>query len=268
MNIAVVLNVHENSPVVFDTLESILKYATQKVLVIVDGAGWDQLASVPMPAYKLEGFYHACNRAPYRNVALGLKKAWELWSNEVDWICYAEYDCLFGSGEFKRYLEAANRSDIWCLGNDFRVSNIKFPLIEAMLKEKIKYTGYLLGCCVFYHRNFFKKLAEVNFFERFLYLTNEFSQGFFPGYEEQGGYDLSEHLYPTLAAHYGGKIAQLANWSERTNKWSGYYDKFLCRFRPDLIENFDNYKGASILHPLKDYSNPIREYHREKRKNG
>lgn len=267
MKIAAILNIHEDSPLVTDTINSIKRWATDSVLVIVDGASWNKLSSVSLPAYKLEGFYHEHNRAPYRNVALAFKNAWDLWKMEVDWYCYLEYDCLFGSDEFKNYLEMADKSGAWCIGNDYREGKFKFPLLEAAFGCKFNYSLYLLGCCVFYKSIFLKKLSEYDFFNRFLNLTNMFSKGFFPGYEEQGGYDLSEHLYPTLAAHLGGRIAQLASWSEPDQRWAGEYKKFTFRFRPEIDPNKEVwYETASILHPLKNFSSPIREYHRNKRK--
>jgi len=264
MKIATILNTHENSDVFHDTLDSICTWMSNDVLVLVDGVNWQQFAAEDLPVYKLEGLRHGCNKAPYRNVALGLKEASNLWP-EADWYCYMEYDCLVGSSAIKNDLKLAEKEGIWCLGNDYRISNIKFQLLECMLKTKFRESHYLLGCCVFFKNTFIQKLLEINFFERFLYLTNEFSQGFFPQYESQGGYDISEHLYPTLAVHYGGKIGQLANWSETHQKWTGQFEKYPLRFRPDLEEDYQN---ACLMHPLKTYDNPIREYYRKRRQNG
>ena len=267
MNIATVLNVHDDTDCVVDTIESIQKYVGERILVVVDGASWEKWGkNLQISAYKLEGFWHGCNRAPYRNMALGMKQAWQLWGQEIDWICYTEYDCLFGSDEFKEYLKKSAELGAWCVGNDFRQSNLKFPLLERMLKAEFNFSAYLLGCCVFYKSDFIRKLVEIDFFNRFLYLTNEFSKGFFPGYEEQGGYDLSEHLYPTLATHLGGKVAQLAVWSEASGAWAGEYKKFPFRFRPELEISENLHEFASILHPVKNYNNAIRIYHRRKRK--
>lgn len=262
MKIATILNTHENNNVFHDTLDSILTWMSEDVLVMVDGISWDQFSKCDLPVYKLQGLNHGCNRSPYRNVALGLKNAWNLWQDSVDWYCYIEYDCLIGSNEFIKDLAVADKLGYWCLGNDYVIGDIKFPLLETMLKVKLEKSHYLLGCCVFYKNSFIKKLVEIDFFEKFLYFTNEFSQGFFPGYAEQGGYDISEHLYPTLAIHYGGKVGQLAGWSEPYQKWFGNYKKYPLRFRPDLEES-DN--EMCIAHPIKEYDNPIRLYHRKKR---
>ena len=266
MKIATILNTHENSRVVHDTLDSVQKWMTEDVLMVVDGAGWKELESVNMPCYKLEGFHHEHNRGPYRNVTLALKEANTLWS-DMDWYCYLEYDCLVGSDAFLRELQIAQKMGVWAIGNDHRLGGYQFELLESMLKTEIYGSHYLLGCCVFYSGEFIRKLAEINFFERFLYLTNDFSGGYFPGYEAQGGYDLAEHLYPSLAAHFGGKVSQFASWTTADGAWHGAYQKFPLRFRPDLHPEVENFSEACLMHPLKDYDHPIRKFHREKRKN-
>jgi len=261
MKIAAILNVHDDSPIVFDTLESIRRWMTHDVLVICDGAGWHKLEKVKLPVHKLEGLYHACNRAPYRNIVLALKHAGTIFP-DADWYCYMEYDCLVASSGFGPYLQAAEKEKIWCLGNDYRTGNIQFPLLESIFETNFLFSHYLLGACVFHHRDFVKKLFEIDFFDKFLFYTNDFSKGFFPGYEEQGGYDFGEHLFPTLAAHYGGVVNELAKFTEADQKWHGYHEQFPIRFRPDIDVN---YKKASILHPIKDFLNPIRIYHRKLR---
>src|SRR5690606_34482325 len=101
--------------------------------------------------------------------------------------------------------------DEWCVGIDERTSFEELPLLEAFMKTNFKEIKYLLGCCVFHNGEFIRHLADLDFFERFLFLTNPFSKGFFPGF---AGYDFGEHLYPTLASHFGGKIKSLAHWQD------------------------------------------------------
>ena len=158
----------------------------------------------------------------------------------------------------------AERTGYTCLGTNHRANKMDLPFLEMIMKEKIKTTpNYLLGCCVFYRGDFINKLHE--FFERFLYYTNEFKNGFFPDYEDQGGYDFAEHLMPTLAVHHGGKVGGFSRWGDSEQAWiEGYYRKYPIRFRPDLTIE-ENYPEATILHPVKKYDDPIREYHREKR---
>jgi len=261
MNLALLLNVHENSQVVTDTLESIFTYATKDVLVLVDGASWSQFNGFDFPVSLMCGFKHGCPKSPYRNVALGLKMLAETW-NDADWYCYCEYDCLFTSDRFKKNLEAAQKMGIWMLGNDGHVDDKQMPLIESMLGGKFKSYYYLLGCCQFFSREFIQKLTEINFFDRLLGLTNQFTEGYMPGYN---GYDLSEHMYPSLCRHFGGNVGVFASYDEM-GRWHGHYKYFPIRWRPEIDPESENFPESSIIHPLKKYDHPIRKHHRELRK--
>jgi hypothetical protein len=260
MKIAVLLSAHQDTEIVLDTIESIKKYVSDDILLICDGARWSSWGEkAPLPVYKMSGFFHNYSRAPYRNITFGLYHVLKLFK-EIDWVCYTEYDTVFASDAFKEDLEEAAKEGVWCLGNDVRSGDFKFPLLENMIKSKISGSRYLLGCCVFYHIDFLRKLEELNFFEKFLYLTNDFTKGFFPGYEEQWGYDLAEHLYPTLAHHYGGGVRGMACWSG--NRWTGS-ERFKMRWKPEIEEDC---LSASIFHPLKAYDNSIRLRLREQRR--
>jgi hypothetical protein len=264
MSIAVILNTHENSPVFFDTLESILYYLTEDVLVVVDGLAWSKFENLEIPVRKLSGFSHGKPSAPYRNVALGLLRAWETWGESKKWYCYLEYDCLVGSSEIKNHLSQAEELGFWLLGNDLREEDKKLPFIESLLKETIA-IKYFLGCCLFFNCQFLKKLAENNFFEKFLSFSN--FQDMPIDLIDQSGkkhmvYDLSEFLYPSLAVHYGGKIQELACWRE--SEWTGNSVFYPMRFQPELNLN-DPYMFSCVMHPLKDFANPLRHYHRGKR---
>jgi hypothetical protein len=171
-----------------------------------------------------------------------------------------EYDVLFASDRFRKNLEIADKKDVWMLGNDGHVDDKQLPLIESLVGSKFRSTYYLLGCCQFFSWKFLAKLQEIDFFERFLFLTNQFSPGVFPAY---GGYDISEHLYPTLCRHFGGAVGVFATWDR--GKWHGAYRHFPMRWRPELDPETENFAEASILHPLKNYNHPIRAYHRERR---
>lgn len=264
MKIATVLNAHGNTELVLDTLDSINCFVGRNTLVVVDGAHWESWGKdVKLPAYKVEGFRHAFNRAPYRNLTLGLNTLTRLFGLDLDWYCYCEYDVLFTSDSFKKELEQASKENVWCIGNDHRVAEFKFPFLERIIGEKIGPSHYLLGCCVFYSGKFLRKLHELNFFEKFLFCTNEFNQGFFPGYEEQGGYDFGEHLYPTLAAHYGGQIREFARWNNVFEQWQGKFQQYPMRWRPELTFD-DNDVNVSIMHPVKRDTD-LRWFHRAKR---
>lgn len=155
MNLALLLNAHENNPLLKDTLDSICVHATKDVLVIVDGVAWSQFEGFDYPVNLMCGFKHGCPKSPYRNVALGLKMLADRWPN-ADWYCYTEYDVLFTSNRFMNNLKKADEMGVWMLGNDGHIDNKEMPLIEAML-GKFKSYYYMLGACQFYSREFMQK---------------------------------------------------------------------------------------------------------------
>jgi hypothetical protein len=262
MELALAVSAHPERPdLIRDTVDSILCHATDKILVAVDGVGWHRYKHLPLPAAKLETFPYGHPRAPYRNVALTLSTLADTWP-AADWYCYCDYDVLFGSDRFKRNLELADRMGVWMLGNDGHIAEEPLPLIASLVGEPLRGSYYLLGCLHFFHRAFMAKLKEINFFERFLSLTSGFDKGYFPFY---GGYDLSEHLYPTLCRHFGGNVGVFASW-DREGKWHGAYHHFPLRWKPELDPDTENFPVASIMHPVKALDHPIRVHHREKRK--
>lgn len=261
MNIACVLNVHGDTELVLDTIDALRRWVTNDILVVVDGAKWDSWGKdVVLPAYKMCGSPQKHSRSPCRNVALGLKHAWELWGEKVDWICYTEYDVLFTSDRFVKNLETAEKNDIWMLGNDGRVEHFSIPLLES-LAGPMKTSYYLLGCCQFFHKKFLLKLDEMKFYDKFLHMLSGFTSQI-PGYT---GYDISEHIYPSLARHLGGNIGVFASWDG--SKWHGSYEIFPMRWKPELNPETENFTNASIMHPLKKFTHPIRVTHRERRRN-
>lgn len=263
MKIAITLNAHENTEVVSDCIHAIQKYVTNDIAVIIDGAHWENWGKdADLPAHKIHGFVHNYPKAPYRNLAYGLLETYQLFP-DADWYCYSEYDVLFVSDGFKTDLEEAEKENVWCVGNDLRDYCFNLPYFEKIIGKEISEYKYLLGCCVFYHSKLIKKMVQENFFNKFLEATNEFEKGFFPGYEEQYGYDFGETLFPTMAHYYGGKVAQFANWNQDFNHWTGNFKKYPMRWKPALDWE-DNFYENSILHPIKADSE-LRVFHQEKR---
>lgn len=261
MKITAIINTHGNPEVTHDTVESVKHYMTDDILMLVEGSAWDVFNTDDAQVALLKGFNHSYYKAPYRNVALSLLAASQHWPN-ADWFCYMEYDCLIGSKSFKDDLLVADKSNIWCIGNDFRDNQKeKMPLVEAMLQEKFDEIFYMLGACVFLNSRFMKRATELKFFERFLYYTNDFTNDFFPEYS---GWDITEHLLPTLAKHWGGEVQQFARWSKPLNCWAdGNYEKYPIRWRPDLEEQ--ECISAAIMHPIKEFGHPVRVSQRLKR---
>jgi hypothetical protein len=259
MQIAAVLHVHENTELVLDTLDALRTWVTKDVLVVVDGKYWRRWGrKIELPAYKLEGFKHGHFVASYRNHVLGMMHAAKLWP-DADWYLHTEYDTLFASDSFKQDLEESEKDGAWCVGMTHQKDSFRLLLLEALLNTSINDYHYLIGCCHFYKSDLIKKMVELNFFNRFLNLTNGFSIGRFPGFEK---YCLMEYLFPTLAALWGGKVKELAHWTEHFG--GGEYKKYPVRFRPELTWK-ENFPQASIFHPLKELNAPIRQYHQRKR---
>ena len=264
MRVAVVLSAHENSPVYRDALESVMKYLSEDVAVLVDGFGWRQFDNEK--AERIEGFRHGKSSAPVRNMALGMMGAWERWGASADWYCYMEYDCLVGSGEVKDHLRMADERGYWLLGNDLRRVDRSMPMLDRLAGGRVN-LHYLLGCCLFFAREFMLKLEEKDIFRRLLEQTN-----FFPcemPTEDGTGksfpvHDPSEFIYPSLAVHYGGVVEQFACFNE-DGSWTGNFHHYPMRYRPDLTGS-DPFRQACIMHPLKDFDNPVREHHRKLRK--
>lgn len=261
MKILTILNVHDQVDSALDTLQSVIQYVGNDILILVDGCSWESWKDVAVPAYKIKGFNHGVSKSPYRNVALALLFASEK-IKDYDWICYMEYDVLFASSKFRYSLKKAEEMNVWMLGCDGHVDDKRMPLIESLVGGKLTSCYYMLGCCQFYHKKFINKLVDINFFERFLSLTNEFPSGHFPNYD---GYDISEHLYPTLVRHFGGNIGVFSTWDREKKRWHGSYETYPVRWKPEIDPEKENFPQASILHPLKDYEHPIREIHRKVR---
>ena len=264
MKISTLLNA--NCPeIAIDTLESIITFIGKDNIVCVDSAFWDKFKNLSIPAYKLKGFYHNYPKAPYKNVALGLKTLYETFPDS-DWFLYLEQDCLITSNEFIKNLRHADYQDVWMLGSNGKQekTKIKLPLIEAIIKEEISTCHKMLGSCMFFCKEFLERLDEINFFEKLINISATFTKGYFPQYT---GYDLSEHLYPTLATHWGGDIGSFSSWDETKKEWSGNYRKFPIRWKPELNFEKENFKEISIAHPIKTIDSEIRKYHKIKRKN-
>ena len=259
MDVAAILNVHANPELVFDTLDSIMHYMTRDVLVVIDGTSteFDFLA---LPVAKIRGFPHGLRKAPYRNVALGLKFLAETYP-KASWYCYIEYDCLVASDHFRQSLEQADRKDVWMMGNDGRVETVDIPFVTSILGRTLTNHYYLLGCCQFMSNRFIGRLVEIDFFDKFLACTSDMPTGELLGY---AGYDVSEHLYPSLARHFGGNIGVFATFSP--DRWHGNYQVYPMRFWPELNPATENFPEASIMHPIKELDSPIRVHHREKRR--
>lgn len=242
------MNVHNNPELVLDTLDSISTFMTSDILVVIDGTS-HHFDNIKLPVHTLKGFNHNHKRSPYRNIALGLKNLFTLFPDKT-WYAYMEADCLVTSERFRYNLEMAEKQKIWMLGNDGRVElDLNLSFLESLLGDSLKkHSYYLLGCCQFFHRDFLQKIHD--FFDTLLNATAGFNPGEIPWYN---GYDISEHLYPTLARYFGGNIGVFATYA--VDQWHGSHKVFPIRFRPEIEEI---YPETSIIHPIKNHISPIR----------
>lgn len=263
MQISVLINAHENSPTLSDTIDSIKFNLSKNILLNIDGGSKDIFNYKDV--YKIEGFIHNNKTSPYRNLALGLWKLYQTWQDS-DWYMYSEPDCLFCSNEILKKLE---NNKNWILGNSLKIEKIKdkfnngnFTFLEKLIgKSPKEEMFYLLGCCLFFNSIFIKKLVDIDFFNRFIFYTNNFHEGKYPGYN---GSDISEHLYSTLAYNLGGTIDELANLNKKylNNECIKYY----MRRSPDAdVIDFNYCKKSYIIHPVKSENNIIRIYHKQRR---
>jgi hypothetical protein len=266
--IVAILNIHGYPRVVLDTIDSIRTHMTNNILLVSDGAAWENLSKISWGTIIVKGFYHNYNRSPYKNVILGFKEATEKWE-KADWYVYIEYDCLVVSDSFLSDLDSS-----WCLANDYRDKSHRFtsyclPVLNEITGVSIDCSQYVLGCCVFYSGKFIRTLRNTDFFSKFIKRTAEFEKGWFPDYK---GYAFEETLLPSLVTHFGGTIKQLAAWKGSADKilhpdmsrWNGRGDKYPMRFRPE-IQPSEVHPNATIIHPVKEYNSPIREHYRETR---
>jgi hypothetical protein len=256
VKIATVISAHAFPEIVKDTIDAVKFNMTDKILVVVDKAGWKIFENEDMN--KICGLYHNHHCSNYKNYIFGIKSLYEMYP-DCDWYCWLEYDVLITSPWFKRDLELAHKKGVWMLGCDLREYPFEFTLLQNILKEgTIKTSRYLLGCCHFIHRDFLDKLYPTGFFDRFAEATKKFEQGYFPNYER---YAFEEEVLPTIVHHFDGKIQELSCWNEDNNEWRGS-SMYPVRFRPE-IDPGELSATASIIHPVKELKHPIRVHYRK-----
>ena len=140
MKISVLLNCHGDEDLVKDTIDSVKKYVTNDILVLIDGCNWaDWGVSVDLGVEKISGLYHGKSKSPYKNLTYGLSKIYEKYPDS-DWFCYIEPDVLFTSSSFKDDLK-----DCWCIGADLRHYKYELPFFVNMTRFEFKHYCYLLA---------------------------------------------------------------------------------------------------------------------------
>jgi len=265
VKLSIVLHAHKDAEIVQDTIDSYEKYGTENILVAVDGVSPEWASKISKPhfiGFRNQTYLLGKSHSSYRNFTLGMMKLFKQFP-DCDWYCSSEYDVIFGSDAFKKELNTVPKQT-WCVGFNFKRTKMNLPLFEAITKKPMPIQNYLIGCCMFFKREFIEKMYNENVFHNILNYTNGFDHGSFPGYSEQGGYDFTECLFPTLVGYMGGGIRNLSDWNSKHKLWRGNHVTYPVRW-PELV-TIQEGKEASILHPCKNYDDPIRIYHREKRR--
>ena len=245
MKIAAVVHGFKAPEVLFDTVDSIEFWMTDKIQVLIDGANWEAFENYPTSYQVIKGLVHGYHKSPYRNQLFGLQTLYERYPDE-DFYCWIEYDCLVMSDWFKQDLQRG-----WCYGTNHRKGEWKWdtPLLTNILDEPIKEKHYFIGNIMFFANAFLFKLKAINFFNQLIDVTTEVEKGEFPGYD---GYSFEEELLPSIAnLWYPGSVVPLAPW-----------ERYACRWKPSLkVEELP--ATSTIAHPIKDYNDPIRKYYRK-----
>lgn len=262
MKIAVFMVACHEAEVLLDTIESIRTFITEDIVVVIDEIAWPRYAKLKVP-FKLEkGFFHNTNKAPYKNMCLSLMKAKEYYP-DADWYWYLEPDVLIVNENYKSEIERFNHC--WLIGCDHRHDNkCNLSLLSEVTGiPALNIDHTVLGCCQILKNEFVQKLSKLDFFNKFLEVTKEFQGGYFPGYTY---YAFEETLFATLAVWMGKHVASLSSYEPLSSvqRGRGDYKKYVIRFGVDLSPR-DIYPCTSIIHPIKRFNDPIRNYFRDAR---
>lgn len=261
MEITVLINAHGHPDVVADTVASINHYLTPQVYVVADGGNLGAFHGFPA-APLIPGLVHLHHKAPYRNMLLGMSMVADL-HPATDWLIYMDYDCLVASKGLRNDLARWDAEGVWLFGADHRRDQkCDLSFAEAVLKTPLPTKQYLLGAMMGFHKTFLARLREMDFWNRMLTRTNDFQQGFFPNYKD---WDVSEHLYPSVAASLGGRVIGVSAYDVPVRLWRGNFQRYPVRWQPEIAPD-EVLPPASVIHPVKSMDNPIRVYARMRRR--
>jgi len=258
MQIASILNVHNNPELVRDTIDAQRVWVTDRILLIVDAKGWEMFQDFTHPDTVIKrGVHHGAPRSPYKNVGIGLLEAYRLWPDS-DWFCYSEFDTLFISDSFKEDLERASKSTAIFLGHYPKLKHggedhwLVRELMEKEYGEPACWKS--IGCLMFYSKFCMQQFVETNFITRMLDRTSSYQGSHLPDFYD---YAVEEIIFPSAASLFGD-VKALAGYGAPP-------DRYLIKYGYDLHQA-EVRDEASVLHPIKDYNHPIRLHFREARK--
>lgn len=247
---------HNNPALTFDTVDSVQFWVSPDVMVLVDAAGWQNFHQVPAPCPLVKGLLHGQPKSPYRNVAFGLLELSKRFP-DAQWYVYVEQDCLFGNAAFKEDL--AKNPGKWFAGTNLRgPRQWKLPKLNEIVGGEIEEEVYVLGCVMFFHRNFVNQLKKDEVIDRLIQQTESLPTGVFPGFT---GYAFEEQLFASLANYYKkNSVLGLSHEDRRSPRHN--WLKYVVRWQPDIEAN-EVSPGASIIHPSKNPYSTIRCHYRK-----
>lgn len=244
MIISTVVQAHKNPSFVNQNIKMVKKNVGQNVICMIDSANWKEFENEKMECETLCGYYHNDKRNPYKNFAHGMNQLYKRFP-ESEWFCNSEFDVFFKNDNFKEDLERFRKEhNAGLVGFNLRIAPFDCPFINSLFKRKFDVGYYLIGCCMFFHKSYMNKLINVNFFERFLNYTAPFTSSYLPCEE----YDISEHLYPSLAASLNEPVMSFEN-AESSVFGKG---KYFVRFKPEVTKEVVDDDKYSIIHPYKN----------------
>lgn len=246
MQIATLINTHADPELTQDTADSVATWMTDKIMVLVDGAGWHHFANLSFPYPLHKGLTHGRSRSPHRNAMVGIEELYKRHPN-MDWYCYFESDCLCVSDKFKEDLRQNRGKFIG--GLEYRINGEwSLPLLDQIVDSKVRWSYHLLGAVMFMSKRFVERIVKARIPSRLVAATDKFPSDFFPDFH---GYAFEEELFPSLAHYFlPESVFSLGNWSRYNIRW-----------QPEIAPE-ETTPSASIIHPLKSYDHPVRQHYR------
>lgn len=251
MDLVFIINVHDNSQTVRDTIDAVKLWGSDDIVLSVDGLAWSKFSEFNYRnVIPLRGVDHGINRSPYKNMTLGLSEAYNKWPDK-DWYCYMEYDVLILSDLFKYQLEIAARRGVSCVGfeHGYTAGSNDAWLLSKLFDKEINYKHKMIGCFMCFSNACMKFWDQHNFFGNLLTQTASYSGADFPNFTD---YAVEEILFPTAASLAGPLLTFNAGCSQSS--------RYLVRFMPEVTQN-EITNETTIVHPIKSFTNPIRQHY-------
>jgi hypothetical protein len=170
MQIATLINAHKSPDVVKETIDSVKRHVTDKIVLVIDHAGWHEFENFSYEGVKkICGFRHHARFSPYKNVALGMNYLYNLYPS-VDWYNYIEYDVLYLNDNFKIDLEKKSHFSMLGFVHQKPKSSQKNDhwLAKKILHNQNIKGHKMLGAVAFYSHYCMERLMSFNFFEELL----------------------------------------------------------------------------------------------------